>query len=150
MNRKPGFSVIVFAILGSIILFNGPAYAQGARGKAVGEPGMVWRLDLTKDQKTNIIAKEDAIEKETLPLKNSIKNNRDRLNVELSMDKPDNSKINSLIDNISKDMTDIQKKRISFMLWMREQLTTEQKQKLQDLIKSREQSETGSGEGSGY
>lgn len=145
MNKKIIFAVMTLAVLVSAAFLSG-SYAQGARGKEVAEPSMVWRLDLTKEQRENMTAKENAMEKEILPLKNSMRDGRDRLNTELSADKPDNSKVSSLIDSISKDMTDIQKKKVFFMIWMRQQLTADQKQKLLSLIKSRQQTETGSEE----
>lgn len=144
MNKMVGLAVIV-----SIVLISA-TFGNPAAGKGLGEPGMVWRLDLTKEQKENITAKEDVMQKEILLLNKSIRSRRVELNAQLSADKPDNSKINGLIDNISKDMAEIQKKKIFFMLWMREQLTPEQKQKLLSLLKNRQETGTGSEETGGF
>ena len=140
MYKKLGFAVIMLTTIVSASLFTECVY-----GKGFGEQGMVSRLDLSKEQKENIEVKEAAIEKELMPLKDAIRNNRNLLNAELSSENPDNTKINGLIDSISNNMTDIQKKKMFLMLWMREQLTPEQKRKLQSLIKSRQNNseETG-------
>ena len=151
MNKKFGFVMIMIAITVSLVFIVGDvnkACAQIDQGKGQNKPDMAARLDLTKEQKANITAKEDAMDKELSPLKNAIRDNRDKLNTELSSDKPDQAKVNALIDNISKDMTDIQKKKTSFMIWMRQQLTPDQKQKLLTLINSR-QNENASEESSG-
>lgn len=153
MNKNYAVAVIMFIIFGSVTFFNmtiDKAFGEGVRGNGLGVPGMVWRLDLTKEQRENITTKENSIEKEILPLKSSIRENRNLLNTELSADKPDLSKVNSLIDSISRDMTSIQKKKMFFMLWMREQLTPEQSQKLLSLLKSRQQTGAGSEETGGY
>jgi len=146
MDKKLTIAAVLLAFLGSVIFFNGPSNAESPRGKGIGGQSVLWKLDLTKEQKESITAKENSIEKEVLSLQNSIRRNRDLLDTELSADKPDLSKVNSLIDNISADMAGIQKKRVFFMVWMREQLTQEQKQKLLLLTKDGQGPEAGSKE----
>lgn len=147
MNKISGFAAIVISVLLSVtfsqVLLN-KALGEGMGGKGIGQAGMIWRLDLTKEQKDKIIAKESAMRKDVLPLMQSIRGLKVQLNAELSADNPDNAKVNALIDQISKDMTDIQKKEVFFMLWMREQLTPDQKQKLLSLLKERQQTGVGS------
>jgi len=141
MFKKFGFTlfVIIFLFSANIsLLFVSKVFAEVRGGKELNN-GMVWRLDLTKEQKEKISAQEDAVRKNTLLSRQSIRDLRNQLNAELSSENPDKVKINSLIDSISKDMTYIQKQEVSFMLWMREQLTPDQKQKLLTLIKNREQ-----------
>lgn len=146
MDKKIGIAAVLIIVLGSFVFLNGLASAEGPRGKGMGGQSVLWKLDLTKEQRENISAKESAIEKEVASLQDSIRGNRELLDSELSADKPDLSKVNSLVDNISSDMASIQKKRIYFMVWMREQLTTEQKQKLLSLTKDRQVPEAGSKE----
>lgn len=145
MNKISVIAVIAVSVLLSVtfsqVLLN-KALGEGIGGKGIGQAGMIWRLDLTKEQKDRVIARETAVRKEILPLMKSIHGLKGELNAELSADNPDNTKVNALIDNISKDMTDIQKKEVFFMLWMREQLTPEQKQKLLLLIKEKQQTGT--------
>ncbi|MFA4967544.1 MAG: periplasmic heavy metal sensor [Candidatus Margulisiibacteriota bacterium] len=147
MNKISGFAVIAISVLLSVtfsqVLLN-KALGEGIGVKGISGAGMIWRLDLTKEQKEKIIAKESAVRKETLPLMQSIRGLKSELNAELSAENPDNSKVSAMIDKISKDMTDIQKKEVFFMLWMREQLTPEQKQKLLLLLKDRQQTRVGS------
>jgi Spy/CpxP family protein refolding chaperone len=129
VNKTLGVAVILAAVV-IPVLFSQALLANGA---SLGPQGMVWRLDLSKAQKENISNKENSVEKEILQLQQSIRDQRKELDALLSADKPDNSKINK------------QKKQIFFMLWMRQQLTPDQKQKLLALIKSR-QAKEGSGE----
>ena len=146
MNKILGVAAVLTAVAVSILFLpqmQDKSWAK-AKGGDLSSPGMVWRLDLTKEQKENIINKENSVEKEILPLKQSIRDQRKELDALLSADKPDNSKINRLIDSISKNMTEIQRKQIFFMLWIRQQLTPEQKEKLLSLIKSRQQTADGS------
>ena len=146
MNKTMGTAVVLTAILASVLFLPALQSKVWAKGAGMGDPGMVWRLDLTKEQKENIINKEAGVEKEILQLKQAIRSQRGELDTLLSADKPDNNKINRMIDNISKNMTEIQKKQIFFMLWMRQQLTAEQKAKLLSLINSRQQTKGASGE----
>lgn len=134
MNKTLGFAVIAIFVLTSFAFSQ--AFLNKASGNGMGGKGIELKLDLTKDQKGKIFEKENAMEKDVLQLKRSIRSLKYELNTELSAENPDKTKVNSLIDNISKNMTDIQKKEISFMLWMREQLTPEQKQKLLSLLKT--------------
>lgn len=146
MKKNILVAMVLLVFFGSVIFFNSSANAEGPRGKGIGGQSILWKLDLTKEQRELISSKESAIEKEVSSLQDSIRGNRDLLDKELSADKPDLSKVNGLVDNISSDMAAIQKKRIYFMVWIREQLTTEQKQKLLSLTKDRQGPEAGSKE----
>ncbi len=146
MDKKIAVAAVLLALLGSVTFLNSRINAEVSRGKGIGGQSVLWKLDLTKEQKETIAAKESAIEKEVSSLQDSIRGNRDLLDSELSADKPDLSRVNNLIDNISADMAGIQKKRVYFMVWMREQLTPEQKQKLLSITKDRQGAEAGSKE----
>ncbi len=140
-------AMVIALLAGSFPLASAkPACGQERREKGARAEGMVWRLDLTKAQRAAISSKETAIRKEIQLLRQPIRESRNALNVEILADKPDTKKINSLIDSISKNMAAIQKKEVFFMLWMREQLTPEQKQQLLALIKTRQRNMTGSPE----
>lgn len=148
MSKFFGVAGVLTAIVISVLFSQALQNSSWAKGAELGNPGIVWRLDLTKDQKEKISNKENSVEKEVLKLKQVIRGQRDQLDALLSADKPDNTRISGMIDSISLNMTDIQKKQIFFMLWIREQLTAEQKQKLLSLIKSRQTE--GSGEARGF
>lgn len=134
------FGPAVFALIILLAASFSPTFAEGPGERGAGG-GMVWRLDLTKDQKDKISAQENAVRKETMKLRRAVRDLRNQLNTELSADSPDQAKVNGLIDSISSEMAAMQKQEISFMLWMKGQLTPEQKQKLMELIKNREASE---------
>lgn len=137
------FKKIVSTVILVMVIFS----VSGAFGQNPGGKGMAWRLDLSKEQKDKIGAQESTMRKDTLQLRQTIRDLRNQLNAELSADNPDKTKVNGLIDSISKNMTEIQKQEMSFMLWMREQLTPEQKQKLLTLLKNRQEMGAGSQEG---
>lgn len=143
MFKTFGSAVLMLIILLSVSfssVFVNKVFGEGPGGKGLGG-GMIWRLDLSKEQRDKIAAQESVVRKETALLRQTIRDLGDQLNAELSAENPDKTKVNGLIDSISKNMTQVQMKEISFMLWMREQLTPEQKQKLLTLLKNRQ--ETG-------
>ena len=123
------------------------AFSQGFLNKACGKGmagqgksgGMMLDLGLTGAQKDLINTREADLEKNLLPLKDIIRDLKYQLDSELLLDSPDKAKINDLTDRISDKMTEVQKRKLGFMLWMREQLTPEQKQRLKTLMESREQ-----------
>ena len=150
MNKIWAVAGVLTAIVVSVLFLPVLQISADAKDTGFGEPGMVWRLDLTKDQKEMISNKESGVEKEILQIKKIIRSQRDQLDILLSADKPDNITISAVIDNISKNMAEIQKKQIFFMLWIREQLTSEQREKLLSIIKNRQQTEGSSGEARGF
>ena len=151
MKKISGVASVLAVVAVSILFLpqlGDKAFAK-SKGGNLSSPGMVWRLDLTKVQKDNIINEENNVEKEILPLKQSIRDQKKELDSLLSADNPDSSKINRLIDNISKNIAEIQKKQVFFMIWIRQQLTPEQKEKLLGLMKSM-QTQGPSGEARGF
>ncbi|MCX5749112.1 MAG: periplasmic heavy metal sensor [Candidatus Saganbacteria bacterium] len=117
--------------------------ALGNQGRSMSGAGIVQGLGLTADQQSKITAKEKEMEKDILPLKQSIQDLRSELNKELSSENPDKAKVNRLIESVSGKMTVIQQKKISYILWTREQLTAEQRQKLTTFLQKPEEGEAG-------
>ncbi len=130
MNKKIVLVTLMMTILISSV------FANSEGGKE-----MIWKLDLTKEQREKISAKENVMEIEVLQLRQSIRSLRAELNEQLSSNEPDKTKVELLISESSDKMTKIQIKTVDFMLWMREQLSPEQKQKLLALMKTRELSQ---------
>ena len=149
MKKLSGSVLFIIVVLLAATLLQRESFGAVKGGVGSKEAGLIWRLDLTKEQKENISAKETAVRQEIVQLRQSIRDFRISLNAELSADQQDEPKINGLIDNISLKMADIQKQEVFFMLWMREQLTPEQKQKLFSLIKERGERGPGSPEAGG-
>lgn len=142
--KKP----ILFAIIGTAaVLFVSLSslglgmQGRGPEGKDMGGAGVIWRLDLTDAQKAAINAREIDVAKEILPLKQSMRDLRYQLNKDLSSDDPDEAKILGLTKKISDVMFEIQKKNLEYMLWMRAQLSPEQKQKLKAIMQTRQGTE---------
>ena len=141
MNKTTGLVAIAVMVLLSVAFSQvglKQVSGEGKGGKELSVAGMAWKLDFTKEQKDKIAAKESSMQQATLQFRQSIRDQRQELNAELSADNPDNTKVNKLIEDISRNMADIQKNEISFMIWMRQQLTPEQKQKLSELMKDRQ------------
>ncbi|GEM_PF-2791845 len=133
-------AVVCLAVL---ILCQASVPAQGK--KEIDQTGIILRLDLTKEQKDRITAREAASEKEIAVLMETLRSQKKQLNDLLLAEKPDRARIDSLTEDTSKTMTELQKKKIDFMLWVREQLTPEQKQKLIELFNARQQMPSNAG-----
>jgi len=102
--------------------------------KGIDSPAVIQSLGLTDVQQAGITSGEQDLEKELAPLKQSIQRLRSDINRELSSDSPDKAKIDRALDEVSVKMAEIQKKKIAYMLWIRGQLTPEQRQKLTSFL----------------
>ncbi len=127
-------------VASATLLIFATAYSQPGMpdtdpGKARGA-GIFNALDLSADQKAIISEKEKQLEIDLQSYKAAVKDIRGDINKELSMENPDKAKINKSIENISGYMMESQKRRMAFMLWLRDQLSPEQKQKLQTLMQN--------------
>lgn len=122
--------------LAFLILCQASAPAQGK--KEIDQTGIILRLDLTKEQKDRITAREVAAESEMAVLADTLRAQKNELNELLVANQPDRARIDKLTEETSRTMTELQKKKIDFMLWVREQLTPEQKQKLNELFQARQ------------
>lgn len=135
ITAKPALAAAVCLLL--LLQCQGSLLAQGK--KEIDHTGIILRLDLTQEQKNRITAKEEASEKETAALTETLRSQKRLLNDLLSAEQPDRAGIYKLTEETSKTMTELQRKKIDFMLWVREQLTPEQKKKLTELFKTRQQ-----------
>jgi len=84
-------------------------------------------LKLTPEQKKAFQELQLKHQKEMLPLHTALKAKELDLRGELMAENPNQSKINSIVDEIGKARADIQKKQIAHRLEMRSKLTPEQK-----------------------
>jgi Spy/CpxP family protein refolding chaperone len=85
------------------------------------------RLNLTDDQEKKISELRTANQKEMMAFRNDMAITEAELQKYRSADKPDMTQINKTIDEIGKLRTDMQKKRVSHELAVRNLLTEEQK-----------------------
>lgn len=134
--------LVVFSLPG-LGFMGRPGGPTGVASTEIRSQRLMGVLGLTDEQRERIFAREKDIEKEIAPMRQSITSLRSDINKELSYDSPNNARINDLLDRISVKMTEIQKKKISYMLWVRQQLTPEQKQKLKGLMEQNEEQELG-------
>ncbi len=92
----------------------------------IGEGRWAEKLNLTDEQKKTLREMRLKHQKEMIPLRGDLKSKHLDLQSAMQADKPDQTKINALVDQIAKVKADIQKKTIAFRLEMRKQLTPEQ------------------------
>ncbi|MDZ7608224.1 MAG: Spy/CpxP family protein refolding chaperone [Cyclobacteriaceae bacterium] len=100
----------------------GRGYENHAMNRSVND-----LLELTEDQKGKIEEIKLASGKKTIQGQNKISELEAQLATSLTQDKVDNTKVNSLIDEIGKLKTENRKDRISAQLKIRELLTEKQK-----------------------
>lgn len=119
-----------------------PRYEQREPGD--GFERMAQRLDLSADQKTKIEALQVPHMKKMVDYRNQLAEKRAQKQTQMSADKPDQKKINALIDEMAKLQADSQKEQAAHRLQVRELLTDKQKVKF-DLMAER----MGKGRGNG-
>jgi Spy/CpxP family protein refolding chaperone len=95
--------------------------------KPFGGHGMLPMLNLTTEQMNAFNEMKLEFQKEILPLNNEIAAKRLELQSLLISGKPDQGKINDVIEELGELRTKAQKRWIAHQLEMREQLTDEQK-----------------------
>ena len=123
MKRIIVITLVVVLVLASQLL------SQQWQGRAMmgDAPGLCARLNLTTEQLNTLKEMRLEFQKEMLPLRNEMQANRLELQSLIISSKPDQGKIDAVIDEIGKLRTQAQKKRVAHRLDMREQLTDEQK-----------------------
>ncbi len=105
-----------------------PDFPDDMPGPGMG-PGkeMLEKLNLTPEQQKTFQEMRLKHQKEMLPLRTAVKAKELDLRGELMAENPNQSKINSIVDEIAKARGDIEKKQIAHRLEMRSKLTPEQK-----------------------
>ncbi len=139
-NNKLNRNVMIKSVLFMVFLTSGIIAAQGGpnrygqgegRGNKLGygHGGMRCEqlLNLTEDQKTEIENLKIPHRKEMLNLNTQLMEKRAKLNTLLIADNPDMKAINSVIEDMGKTRTAIQKGRISHRMKVRSLLNDEQK-----------------------
>lgn len=89
-------------------------------------------LNLTEDQQKQMQQLREAHQKEAKPLFNQLRENRAHYKTLLSADKPDMKAIDKSIDEFTSLQNKIQKSGVQFRMDVRNILTDEQKQKIED------------------
>ncbi len=135
--RKEVFSGLVAAALAISLVSGASALGKmntGPRAEG-GRPGFMKEkiakeIGLTQQQKDAFLQKEQQLEKDVLGLRQENQKMRLWMRQELKKDNPDKASIDRTIEKIGANNTGIQKKRTEYILWMRTQLTPEQREKL--------------------
>lgn len=94
-------------------------------------------LNLTQDQKTKFLEREQQLEKEILGIRQQNQKMQLWIAEELKKEKPNQAEINKTIDKIGQNRATIQKKRTEFLIWIKSQLSPEQKQKFDMNLQNR-------------
>lgn len=136
---KKSFAVFTVAAVLAVFLSSSSmaAWGDGAGGGKGGPSfckGKIARqLNLTQDQTSKALEKEQAVERDALARRQENEKLRAEMGQELKKDNPDKNKLNKYLEQINKNRTENQKKKLEYMLWFKSQLTPEQKQKLDSL-----------------
>ena len=131
---KKSIAVGIASVVLAVFLSSSSLAAWGRGGHEAGAPSfckgkIAKQLNLTQDQINQSLEKEQVIERDVLAKTQENEKIRLAMGQELKNDNPDKAKLFRLIDDISKNRAESQKKRIEYMLWFKSQLTSEQKQK---------------------
>ena len=129
--------------LGLVVVFLVASGAQAAMprfGDRRPEPGkMVERmakdLGLTKEQKEKFIAEARQIEEGNKQSRQKDREIMNKIEEEMVKESPDTKMIHSYLQEIGRNRTEIQFKRLEQMIKLRKELTPEQREKLQKIMK---------------
>lgn len=122
-KRMMIISLLVGLMLASQLLAQ-PPIERPAKGNF---PGIWSRLNFSTEQLKTFTGMRLEFQKEMLPLRTELKAKRLELESLLLIDKLNQRKIDSVIEEMGTTRTKIQKNRIAHRLAMRDQLTEEQK-----------------------
>ncbi|GAB4375774.1 MAG: hypothetical protein Kow0042_21470 [Calditrichia bacterium] len=99
-------------------------------------PFLAEQLQLSDEQRDKIGELKLQMEKETLPLRTKMVEYRNELKLLLTSDNPSPSKVNKVLENISKVRQDMMSKHVNHMIQVRSLLSDDQKQKFDMMILS--------------
>jgi len=94
---------------------------------------MAKTLDLTDKQKSDFLNRAKKTEEETKGLLAKNKGLMEKMQAELAKDSPDRNAIHNYVQEIGKNRTEMQFKRLDHMLAFRKQLTPEQQKKFKEM-----------------
>jgi Spy/CpxP family protein refolding chaperone len=120
---------IITIMLISSLLLASQLLSQPPQGRPMpgDNPRMYPELNLTTEQLNTFNEMQLKFQKEMLPLENEIAAKRLELESLIISTKPDQDKINAVIEELGTLRTKAQKKQVAHRLAMRDQLTEEQK-----------------------
>ena len=129
-------SLLVIGILAGTMV---PAQAlsnEGARKWGRGDrprpEGFFKKLDLSAEQKNKMLEQRQAMERDTLSLRQKDEALRLKMEEEMKKDNPDRKALENYIREMGQNRQQVELKRLDFLLKFREMLTPEQKLKLKN------------------
>ncbi|HVN67948.1 MAG TPA: periplasmic heavy metal sensor [Candidatus Sulfotelmatobacter sp.] len=141
MNSKKYLSgllmiMLVAGLAGSALAWPGQAAGKMkmdglgmGRGGQGGEEKMFSRLDLTAEQKSQMLEKRQALEKDLLALRQENQTLRLKIGEEMAKDQPDRGKLTGYFKEVNDNRGQMEIKRLDFILDIKAGLTPEQKAK---------------------
>lgn len=123
--------MLVVGLAAAATAWPGPAAGKmGERGKGKGGRGeMFARLNLTADQKSQMLQKQQALEKELLALRQKNQTLRLKIGEEMAKDQPDRQQLAGYLKEVNDNRGQMEIKRLDFILDIKASLTPEQKAK---------------------
>jgi Spy/CpxP family protein refolding chaperone len=116
-------------------------------GRMLQDPAMRERLGFTQEQATRIQSQESAFAKARIRQQSDLRVKQMELDELIAADKPDRAAIDKKLREVQEARTAAEKAGIENRLAMRELITPEQRQNMQQMLRGRRGSEFGRGRG---
>jgi Spy/CpxP family protein refolding chaperone len=149
-NFSTAKRTVVIALVVAGIALIGSLQTSSAQGWWSDEAALK-KLDLSEETVQALKDKRYKTQQETAELRGQLRAAQLKLQEILGQEKPDKGEVDKAIEKISDLQTRIKKARVHHMLFAKEQLTPEQRQKIKQTLKSRIRSRVGQASaGRGY
>ena len=136
--------IVIIAFPASAAWWDGGRGRGGAEGQKINPENMIAaKLKLTPDQVTKFKEQRERISQEAVVERLKIKELTEKLNTEMLLDQPDQSKIENYIKAIGTVRAEIWLKRMAAMLEMQKSLTSEQKQEFKKMFNHSRRAKAG-------
>ena len=139
MTNKGGenkMKKLMVLVLVSLVVLSTQSLAWGRRDKHHGKE-FLHRLDLNDQQREMFLVKKQQMEERMLSFRQKNERIRIKMREELEKDHPSREKLHRHIRKVNQHRTDMQLKRIDYMLEIIIQLTPEQKIGFKELCRQR-------------
>jgi Spy/CpxP family protein refolding chaperone len=133
------FVPVMFLVLGLVISGSMSAYPMGRPMGQGGDKKFVERLTkdlgLTKDQKDKLVAQFKKVDEEVKPIMDRNRDLMQKMEQEIQKDSPSISQLSGYLEKIGGNSIQIQIKRITAVVEFKKDLTPEQKDKFNKIMK---------------
>ncbi|NQU17153.1 MAG: periplasmic heavy metal sensor [Candidatus Saganbacteria bacterium] len=128
--------IFVLALLGitALTLVSSQSFAWGRRDRHH-KKEFIHRLDLNNQQKERFMIQKQEVEEKKLAYRQKSERIRIEMKEELAKDHPNRDKLHRYIRKINQHRTDMQLRRIDYMLEMRMHLSPEQRVRFKEMCR---------------